>query len=112
MTQTTVLAPVAQADSLVTTYGSGENTVAALRGVSASFARGRFTAIMGPSGSGKSTFLHCLSEQGAGGGRRGWLKVEREQHDVGHESGRGERGPCLGVAGSVGYVSTGPGLAR
>jgi putative ABC transport system ATP-binding protein len=35
--------------------------VVALRGVSASFARGRFTAIMGPSGSGKSTLMHCLA---------------------------------------------------
>ncbi|MEV5747533.1 ABC transporter ATP-binding protein [Actinoallomurus sp. NPDC052308] len=61
MTQTTALLPVARADSLVKTYGSGENTVAALRGVSAAFARGQFTAIMGPSGSGKSTFLHCLA---------------------------------------------------
>jgi putative ABC transport system ATP-binding protein len=29
--------------------------------VSASFGRGRFTAIMGPSGSGKSTLMHCLA---------------------------------------------------
>ncbi|MFC0628973.1 ABC transporter ATP-binding protein [Kribbella deserti] len=42
-------------------YGRGGNAVAALDGVSISFARGTFTAVMGPSGSGKSTFLHCAA---------------------------------------------------
>ncbi|GAA4133259.1 ABC transporter ATP-binding protein [Actinomadura keratinilytica] len=52
---------VAIATNLVKTYGKGDGAVAALRGVSAAFTRGQFTAIMGPSGSGKSTFLHCLA---------------------------------------------------
>jgi putative ABC transport system ATP-binding protein len=42
-------------------YGKGGNAVTALDGVSISFARGTFTAVMGPSGSGKSTFLHCAA---------------------------------------------------
>ncbi len=42
-------------------YGTGETAVRALDDVTVSFARGRFTAIMGPSGSGKSTLLHCLA---------------------------------------------------
>ena len=43
------------------TYGTGDNAVHALRGVSIGLARGSFTAVMGPSGSGKSTFLHCAA---------------------------------------------------
>ncbi|MFI0479488.1 ABC transporter ATP-binding protein [Actinomadura sp. 9N215] len=42
-------------------YGRGRGAVAALREVTASVPRGRFTAVMGPSGSGKSTFLHCAA---------------------------------------------------
>ncbi|GAA0584946.1 ABC transporter ATP-binding protein [Kribbella sandramycini] len=43
------------------TYGGGQTQVDALIGLTASFGKGRFTAIMGPSGSGKSTLLHCLA---------------------------------------------------
>ena len=42
-------------------YGSGDNSVAALRELSLTLAKGSFTAVMGPSGSGKSTFLHCAA---------------------------------------------------
>lgn len=41
------------ADGVVKTYGIGNNTVSALRGVSARLATGQFTAILGASGSGK-----------------------------------------------------------
>ncbi|GHF00011.1 ABC transporter ATP-binding protein [Streptomyces fumanus] len=43
------------------TYGSAENAVTALDGVTLGLARGTFTAVMGPSGSGKSTLLRCAA---------------------------------------------------
>ena len=61
----TVTAPVetaaARVVDAVRTYGSGDAEVRALDGVTAEFAAGRFTAIMGPSGSGKSTLMHCAA---------------------------------------------------
>ncbi|WP_433469131.1 ABC transporter ATP-binding protein [Spirillospora sp. CA-128828] len=44
-------------DSVTRSYGE----VRALDGITWTFPRGGFTAVMGPSGSGKSTFLHCAS---------------------------------------------------
>ncbi len=42
-------------------FGTAAETVRALDGVSALFAEGSFTAVMGPSGSGKSTLLQCAA---------------------------------------------------
>jgi putative ABC transport system ATP-binding protein len=53
--------PAVVATEVTKVYGSGDAAVRALRGVSVTFAKGAFTAIMGPSGSGKSTLMHCLA---------------------------------------------------
>src|ERR1700722_3951069 len=45
-------------------YGRGRRSVAALDGVSLSFAAGSFTAVLGVSGSGKSTLLQCAAGAG------------------------------------------------
>ncbi|MFC4605717.1 ABC transporter ATP-binding protein [Rhodococcus kronopolitis] len=60
-TASNTTATVARAVNLTKTYGSGDTKVTALDAVTADFARGEFTAIMGPSGSGKSTLMHCLA---------------------------------------------------
>ena len=54
-------APAAHAVALRKTYGTGQAAVHALAGVTVTFDRGRFTAVMGPSGSGKSTLMQCMA---------------------------------------------------
>ncbi len=54
-------APAAHAVDLRKTYGTGQATVHALAGISVTFDRAKFTAVMGPSGSGKSTLMHCMA---------------------------------------------------
>ncbi len=52
--------PVLDVRSVVKTYGAGETSVYALRGVTLEVARGDYVAIMGSSGSGKSTLMNIL----------------------------------------------------
>ncbi|WP_026416609.1 ABC transporter ATP-binding protein [Actinomadura oligospora] len=52
---------VVQLRSVRRVFGSGPGAVTALDGVTAAFAAGSFTAVMGPSGSGKSTLLQCAA---------------------------------------------------
>ena len=42
-------------------YGKGDNKVQALKDITLSIEKGKFTAIIGPSGSGKSTLLNCIA---------------------------------------------------
>lgn len=51
---------VLRTENLKKYYGTGENTVKALEGVTLEVERGEFLAIVGMSGSGKSTLLHML----------------------------------------------------
>ena len=53
--------PIVTALDLHRRFGEGDAAVDALDGVSVSFDRSRFAAIMGPSGSGKSTLMHILA---------------------------------------------------
>ena len=55
-----IMHAVLQTNHLCKHYGTGENQVKAVDGISLAIAQGEFTAIVGKSGSGKSTLLHLL----------------------------------------------------
>jgi putative ABC transport system ATP-binding protein len=61
--------PAVACYSLIKRFGDGPAAVEALRGVTLSFGRATFNAIVGPSGSGKSTLMHLLAglDQPSGG---------------------------------------------
>jgi putative ABC transport system ATP-binding protein len=61
MTETMVDVGAARAVDAMKIYGEGDAAVHALNGVTVTFPRERFTAIMGPSGSGKSTLMQCVA---------------------------------------------------
>jgi putative ABC transport system ATP-binding protein len=54
-------AVIVEANDVWRRYGSGDNAVDAVRGVSLTVTAGELIAVMGPSGSGKSTHMHMLA---------------------------------------------------
>jgi len=52
--------PLLEVRRLTKTYGSGDASFQALKGIDLTIHRGEFVAIMGPSGSGKSTLMNVL----------------------------------------------------
>jgi putative ABC transport system ATP-binding protein len=69
----TDLGLAARVQNVTRTYGTGENAVRALDGLTVGIRRGEFTAIMGPSGSGKSTLMHVMAGLDAASSGRAWL---------------------------------------
>ena len=47
-------------DSIVKVYGTGNNAVEALKGVSLNFRKSEFVSVLGPSGCGKTTLLNII----------------------------------------------------
>ena len=70
---------ILRVENLCKIYGTGENEVRALDGVSFSVEKGEFIAIIGPSGSGKSTLLHILG----GNEMAAWIEMESAVAEAG-----------------------------